>query len=86
MHEEIDFYIPEEKCFGETISELGADQKEVKGIIISGFPYDEGTKRNGGRVGGAVASTIFRKTLAERDFYSHESVVVYDSKDIPTEL
>jgi len=30
---------------------------------MSGFPYDEGTKRNGGRVGGSVASYIFRKTL-----------------------
>jgi hypothetical protein len=39
------------------------NQKAGKSIIISGFPYDEGTKRNGGRVGGAVASTIFRKTL-----------------------
>lgn len=32
-------------------------------IILSGFPYDEGTRRNGGRIGGAVASQIFRKTL-----------------------
>lgn len=30
---------------------------------MSGFPYDEGTRRNGGRVGGAIAPSIFRKNL-----------------------
>jgi hypothetical protein len=53
---------------------------------MSGFPYDEGTRINGGRVGGAVASTIFRKTLHEVDLYAHNAVEVYDSKDIPAEL
>lgn len=52
-------------------------------MIISGFPYDEGTRINGGRVGGAVASTIFRKTLHTVDVYAHHSVKVLDSKDIP---
>ena len=36
---------------------------------MSGFPYDEGTKRNGGRIGAAVGSYIFRKTLLEHQIY-----------------
>jgi hypothetical protein len=32
-------------------------------VVLSGFPYDEGTKINGGRIGGCAASMIFRKAL-----------------------
>jgi hypothetical protein len=53
---------------------------------MSGFPYDEGTKRNGGRVGGALASTIFRRKLKEVDFYLQKEVQVYDSGDIQSEM
>lgn len=51
-------------------------------MVISGFPYDEGTRRNGGRVGGAIASTIFRKRLKEINTYLHENLLIYDSGDI----
>ena len=51
-------------------------------MILSGFPYDEGTKRNGGRVGGAVASSIIRKTLKERDLYLHQKITIFDAGDI----
>ena len=42
--------------------------------MITGFPYDEGTKRNGGRVGGSIASEVFRKAISEADFYLHKKV------------
>lgn len=49
---------------------------------MSGFPYDEGTRRNGGRVGGAVASYIFRKTLSEHQIYPKQEINVFDAGDI----
>jgi hypothetical protein len=49
---------------------------------MSGFPYDEGTRRNGGRVGGAVGSYIFRKTLSEHQVYPKQDINVFDSGDI----
>lgn len=53
---------------------------------MSGFPYDEGTKRNGGRIGGAIASSIFRKRLSESNFYYKSNISLFDSEDIETDL
>ena len=52
---------------------------------MSGFPYDEGTRRNGGRVGGAVAPSIVRKTLKDRELYLHKKIDIFDSNDIEEE-
>lgn len=45
---------------------MASPQNLGNAVVISGFPYDEGTKRNGGRIGGAIGSKIFRETLRER--------------------
>lgn len=37
-------------------------------------------------MGGAIASSIFRKKLKESDYYLHQDVEVYDSGDISNEL
>lgn len=37
--------------------------------IINGFPYDEGTGRNGGRLGGEKASYSFRKCMEDQNLY-----------------
>lgn len=81
---DFEFYKPEEKIFGETVQEYVKEEveKQGKAVILSGFPYDEGTRINGGRIGGSVASTIFRKTLKEYHIYPHHQLSVYDTGDI----
>ena len=53
---------------------------------MSGFPYDEGTRRNGGRIGGSVAPRIFRQTLGKIELYAKQTVVVVDAGDIEEDL
>jgi hypothetical protein len=51
--------------------------------VLSGFPYDEGTRINGGRVGGSAASMIFRKALEEHELYRKgPAITVLDAGDI----
>ena len=87
MKDDFEFYQPEEKTIGQIIEPYsGVDQKlPEKAVIISGFPYDEGTRINGGRIGGSVASTIFRKTLSQIPLYPSHSVSIFDSGDIETD-
>lgn len=59
---EIDFYIPDEKFFGQDIKAYVPEITHPH-IVINGFPYDEGTKINGGRIGGSAATLMFRKAL-----------------------
>lgn len=54
--------------------------------MITGFPYDEGTRRNGGRIGGAIASNIFRNKLKESTFYLQHPVHIYDCGDIANDM
>lgn len=56
-------------------------------MVLTGFPYDEGTRINGGRVGGSAASMIFRTALGQHEIYKKESkMVVMDAGDIPKDL
>lgn len=55
--------------------------KERK-VVISGFPYDEGTRRNGGRIGGSVGPKIFRQTLGKAELYPKQGVLVVDAGDV----
>jgi arginase family enzyme len=77
----------EQKIFGQTIANYdeNAHSKERK-VVLSGFPYDEGTRRNGGRIGGSVAPKIFRQTLAKIELYAKEGVTVVDAGDIEEDL
>lgn len=59
---DVEFYKPEEKIFGQTIVPYQEGYNE-KHVVLSGFPYDEGTRINGGRIGGSAASLMFRKAL-----------------------
>jgi len=77
--------LPEERIFAKTIHQH-YQPHQVPSVIFSGFPYDEGTRRNGGRIGGSIASTIFRKTLNNIELYPTQKVAVYDSGDIEAEL
>ena len=49
---------------------------------MGGFPYDEGTLRNGGRVGGAVGSKVFREMLVEHTVNLKKNVQIYDTGEI----
>lgn len=82
-HQDFDFYVPEEKIFGQLINRFDEHNvSQTPCIVMSGFPYDEGTKRNGGRVGGAIASYIFRKALSQHQVYPKQKVNVFDAGDI----
>ena len=72
MDSDFDFFVPEEKTFGQIVQPYQGLKQDLdsKSVIFSGFPYDEGTRRNGGRIGGSVASTIFRKTLSQIQLYA----------------
>jgi|JI10StandDraft_1071094.scaffolds.fasta_scaffold2170374_1 formiminoglutamase len=61
-------------------------EQQPKAVIFSGFPYDEGTRINGGRIGGSVASSIFRKTLSQHQIYPSQQIPVYDAGDIEHDL
>lgn len=78
---EMDFYVPEEKFFGQDIKayvpEIGHQH-----VVINGFPYDEGTRRNSGRIGGSAATSMFRKALNSHEIYKKGGIDVYDSGDI----
>ena len=87
MHD-FEFYKPEEAIFGSTVKKYPSseDQRTSKRVVISGFPYDQGTRRNGGRAGGAVATLIFRQTLSKMEIYPKKDIAVYDAGDIQADL
>lgn len=79
--------LTDQLIFGKSI--LSYQQQEhahIQKVVISGFPYDEGTRRNGGRIGGSVAPKIFRQTLAKAELYSKQGVLVVDAGDIEEDL
>ena len=88
---EFDFVIPKEKIFAEYIEYLRVDQlanlsQDKLNVVINGFPYDEGTIRNGGRQGGEKASKEFRECLLEEALYLDERMKqlrYYDIGDTP---
>jgi hypothetical protein len=59
---DIEFFVAEEKYFGNLITPMLESPQKLT-VVISGFPYDEGTRINGGRIGGSTAPMIFRKAL-----------------------
>lgn len=81
---DLEFFIPEEKYFGQLITPM-IEEPQTLSVVISGFPYDEGTKINGGRIGGSTAPMIFRKALEIHEIYSKANITVLDSGDIEKE-
>ena len=86
--DEFDFFQPEEKTLGETVLLYNAVEGPLpaKHVVYSGFPYDEGTRRNNGRIGGSVATKIFRQAITQRQVYPHHPVMVYDADDIEEDM
>ena len=55
-------------------------------IVIQGFPFDEGTQINGGRLGAERGPLSFRSALEQTHHYPYENidkVLLYDNGDIP---
>ena len=84
-----DFYIPLQKTFGQLIisaENYSDDQSKIK-ICIHGFPFDEGTRRNGGRVGGEKASQALRDSLQKISIFPTQEMIsntmCIDTGDLP---
>ncbi|KAL4472330.1 hypothetical protein ABPG72_002813 [Tetrahymena utriculariae] len=91
-----EFVLHEEKYFGQYIqhiedlqslvSSFRQDMKENR-IFITGFPFDEGTHRNGGRIGAEQAPKSFRDLLQKEKLYTdtnfEKHLKIYDLGDIP---
>jgi formiminoglutamase len=78
---------PEQATFGAGLcayDELThAHQRKV---VLSGFPYDEGTRRNGGRIGGSVGPKVFREALRRIELYPKHPVLLVDTGNIHEDL
>ncbi|EAS01195.2 arginase (macronuclear) [Tetrahymena thermophila SB210] len=91
-----EFVLHDEKYFGQYIqyvedlqslvSSFRPDMKENR-IFITGFPFDEGTYRNGGRIGAEQAPKSFRDLLQKEKIYTdvlfEQRLKIYDLGDIP---
>ena len=53
----------DDKRTGTLIKEWKEDTNQPKGIVLVGFPYDEGVRRNGGRVGAEKGPTTARAQI-----------------------
>ncbi|KAL4450917.1 hypothetical protein ABPG74_011759 [Tetrahymena malaccensis] len=79
-------YIQNVEDFQSLISSFRSDMKENR-IFITGFPFDEGTYRNGGRIGAEQAPKSFRDLLQKEKLYTdinfEKCLKIYDLGDIP---
>ena len=81
-----------EKKFGEYIQRIDIKNymqdefMQKLPVFIHGFPYDEGTRRNGGRVGGEKGSQKFRDELQTSELYFTQemknNIEIFDTGDI----
>jgi arginase family enzyme len=77
----------EQPTFGSTIVKYDEEtHSHQRKVVLSGFPYDEGTRRNGGRIGGSVGPKFFRQALASVELYAKHSMLVVDAGDIEEDL